>query len=49
MRATATAAVTALGVLLGGCFELTASGQDAHICWTPARGVLCFLPPDTGG
>ena len=22
---------------------------DAHHCWTPARGTLCFVPPDTGG
>ena len=22
---------------------------DAHICWTPVRGVICFVPPDTGG
>lgn len=22
---------------------------DAHICWTPARGIICFRPPDTGG
>lgn len=22
---------------------------DAHICWTPLRGVICFVPPDTGG
>ena len=29
--------------------ERNPSGQDAHLCWTPARGVLCFLPPDTGG
>ena len=29
--------------------ERNPSGQDAHLCWTLARGVLCFLPPDTGG
>jgi hypothetical protein len=22
---------------------------DAHLCWTPHQGVLCFVPPDTGG
>lgn len=22
---------------------------DAHLCWTPMSGVLCFVPPDTGG
>lgn len=22
---------------------------DAHLCWTPQRGVICFKPPDTGG
>lgn len=22
---------------------------DAHHCWTPAKGTLCFVPPDTGG
>jgi len=25
------------------------SGQDAHLCWTPTSGILCFSPPDTGG
>lgn len=29
--------------------ERNPSGQDAHLCWTPASGVLCFSPPDTGG
>lgn len=24
-------------------------GPDGHLCWTPATGVLCFVPPDTGG
>ena len=22
---------------------------DAHLCWTPATGIMCFVPPDTGG
>ena len=22
---------------------------DAHVCWTPERGIICFVPPDTGG
>lgn len=22
---------------------------DGHLCWTPASGVLCFVPPNTGG
>ena len=22
---------------------------DAHLCWTPSRGTICFVPPDTGG
>lgn len=22
---------------------------DAHLCWTPANGIMCFSPPDTGG
>jgi hypothetical protein len=22
---------------------------DAHLCWTPRRGTICFVPPDTGG
>ena len=22
---------------------------DAHLCWTPDRGVICFKPPDVGG
>lgn len=29
--------------------ERNPNGQDAHICWTPLRGVICFVPPDTGG
>jgi len=29
--------------------ERNPSGQDAHLCWTPTAGVLCFSPPDTGG
>lgn len=23
--------------------------ENAHICWTPASGVICFVPEDTGG
>jgi len=22
---------------------------EAHLCWSPASGVICFVPPDTGG
>lgn len=22
---------------------------DGHLCWAPQDGVLCFVPPDTGG
>lgn len=22
---------------------------DAHVCWTPDRGVICFVPPTVGG
>jgi hypothetical protein len=22
---------------------------DAHICWTPWTGIICFVPPATGG
>ncbi len=29
--------------------ERNPNGQDAHLCWTPDRGVICFVPPDTGG
>lgn len=25
------------------------NGQDAHHCWTPNSGTICFSPPDTGG
>lgn len=28
--------------------ERNPSGQDAHLCWTQLRGVICFLPPDVG-
>ena len=28
--------------------ERNPNGQDAHLCWTPLRGVICFSPPDTG-
>jgi hypothetical protein len=23
--------------------------ENAHLCWTPARGIICFVPEDTGG
>jgi hypothetical protein len=26
----------------------TQGGVDAHLCWSIATGVLCFVPPDTG-
>jgi hypothetical protein len=29
--------------------ERNPSGEEGHLCWTPASGVLCFVPPDTGG
>lgn len=29
--------------------ERNPTGQDAHICWQPNRGVICFVPEDTGG
>lgn len=29
--------------------ERNPSTEEAHLCWTPASGVLCFVPPDTGG
>lgn len=29
--------------------ERNPGGQDGQLCWTPASGVLCFVPPDTGG
>jgi hypothetical protein len=29
--------------------ERNPNGQDAHLCWTPLRGVICFVGPDTGG
>lgn len=22
---------------------------DGHLCWTPDQGVICFVPPSTGG
>ncbi len=28
--------------------ERNPNGQDAHLCWTPLRGVICFVPADTG-
>lgn len=28
--------------------ERNPNGQDAHLCWTPLRGVICFVPPDQG-
>ncbi len=27
----------------------TEGGTDAHLCWSPANGVLCFVPPFGGG
>lgn len=27
----------------------TQDGTDAHLCYTPSRGVLCFVPPFGGG
>lgn len=29
--------------------EPNPNGVDAHLCWTPSQGVICFRPPDTGG
>ena len=29
--------------------ERNPNGQDAHVCWTQLRGIICFVPPDTGG
>lgn len=29
--------------------ERNPSTEEAHLCWTPSSGVLCFVPPDTGG
>lgn len=29
--------------------ERNPSGQESHLCWTPARGIICFVPEDTGG
>lgn len=29
--------------------ERNPNGQDAHLCWTQLRGVICFVPPDVGG
>lgn len=29
--------------------ERNPSVVDAHLCWSPISGVLCFVPPDTGG
>lgn len=28
--------------------ERNPNSQDAHLCWTPIRGVICFVPADTG-
>lgn len=28
--------------------ERNPNGQDAHHCWTPDRGTICFVPPDSG-
>lgn len=27
----------------------TQDGTDAHLCWTQASGVICFVPPFGGG
>jgi hypothetical protein len=27
----------------------THDGTDAHLCWTEASGVMCFVPPFGGG
>lgn len=27
----------------------TQDGTDAHLCWSPVGGVLCFVPPFGGG
>ncbi len=27
----------------------TQDGTDAHLCWTEASGVMCFVPPFGGG
>ncbi len=27
----------------------TADGTDAHLCWSPSQGVICFVPPFGGG
>ncbi len=27
----------------------TQGGTDGHLCWTPANGVMCFVPPFGGG
>lgn len=29
--------------------ERNPNGQDGHLCWTPERGAICAVPPDTGG
>ena len=43
------AALYALVLLALGFAAGRASAQDAHLCWTPDNGVMCFSPPDTGG
>lgn len=30
-------------------YERNPNIVDGHVCWTPARGIICFKPPDTGG
>lgn len=27
----------------------THDGSNGHLCWTPASGVMCFVPPFGGG
>ena len=29
--------------------ERNPSGEEGHLCWNQYSGVLCFVPPDTGG
>jgi len=29
--------------------ERNPSMEEGHLCWSPTAGILCFVPPDTGG
>ncbi len=29
--------------------ERNPNSENAHVCWTKDRGVICFVPEDTGG